>query len=305
MSKEHKGARYNAGKPRFGLIPTEGLEAVAWVYTKGAHKYSRYKDAEGNEIKGSDIPYEDVAKLGLTMTYDGAYNWRNGLGWSGMMESAKRHIQAWERGEDMDKELGTLHLANAAWGLLGLLTNYKIYPQGDDRKHGYLTYPKVGLDIDEVLADWLGSWMIKWNIERPKTWFFDRQIMEKFKTMREAGELDQFYLDLKPLVSPCDIPFEPHCYVTSRPVDTSISEQWLDQWGFPTKPVHTVKLNESKVEVIKSLGIDIFIDDRFDNFVELNRAGINCLLMDSAHNQRYDVGYKRIFNFEDFKNRFL
>ena len=47
-------------------------------------------------------------------------------------------------------------------------------------------------------------------------------------------------------------------------------------------------------DVIKDLDIDIFVDDRFDNFVELNKAGICCYLFDAPHNRRYDVGYKRI-----------
>ena len=64
--------------------------------------------------------------------------------------------------------------------------------------------------------------------------------------------------------------------------------------GFPTAKVFTVGPNVSKVEVAKKCGIEIFVDDRFENFVELNNAGICCFLFDAPHNQRYDVGYKRI-----------
>ena len=34
--------------------------------------------------------------------------------------------------------------------------------------------------------------------------------------------------------------------------------------------------------------------DSFENFVELNNAGICCFLFDAPHNRRYYVGYKRI-----------
>jgi uncharacterized HAD superfamily protein len=71
---------------------------------------------------------------------------------------------------------------------------------------------------------------------------------------------------LPPKTLPKDIPFEPHCYVTSRPVDTAITEQWLDKHGYPARPVITVPLGASKVEAIREAGVEIFVDDRFDNF---------------------------------------
>jgi uncharacterized HAD superfamily protein len=66
--------------------------------------------------------------------------------------------------------------------------------------------------------------------------------------------------------------------------------------GFPIKPVYTVGLGQSKVQVAKDSGLDVFVDDRYDNFVELNRNGICTYLMDAPHNRRYDVGYKRLYN---------
>lgn len=35
-------------------------------------------------------------------------------------------------------------------------------------------------------------------------------------------------------------------------------------------------------------------DVTFENFVELNNAGICCFLFDALHNRKYQVGYKRI-----------
>lgn len=112
--------------------------------------------------------------------------------------------------------------------------------------------------------------------------------------MKKEGVLEEFYSNLKPLISPDEIPFEPHCYITSRPCSIKTTEEWLDTCGFPSRPVYAVELGYSKVEVAKASGIDIFVDDRYDNFVELNKFGICTFLMDSAHNQRYNVGYKRI-----------
>lgn len=289
--------RYNKGKLRLELLPPDAIEAIADVYTRGAHKYTIYRDSNGNEISGKDISLEEAANMEIID--DGADNWKKGLSWRAAMASVKRHIHAWEKGEDIDSDLGTLHLANAAWGLMSLIDFYKRYPQGDDRDHRYLNMPKVGIDVDEVLCDWLGGWTKRFRIDRPTSWYFDRDIGKKFDRLRNEGKLDDFYLSLKPLIDPTDIHFEPHCYVTSRPVKSEITEKWLDMHGFPARPVHTVGLNETKVDVIKNAGIGIFIDDKFENFVQINNAGICCYLFDAPHNQRYDVGHKRIYKISD------
>jgi len=112
--------------------------------------------------------------------------------------------------------------------------------------------------------------------------------------MKNAGTLETFYANLKPLLKPEEIPFEPHCYITSRPCTVETTTKWLDDNGFPTKPVFCVGVGQSKVDVAVQAGIDIFVDDSYDNFVALNQAGICCFLYDAPHNRRYDVGFKRI-----------
>ena len=99
------------------LIPTAPIKYLAEVYTRGAHKYSIYEDENGKRIAGKDIPLEEVARQKLKMVYDGANNWRNGLSWTQTMAAVKRHIMAWDECQELDPELGTRHLANAAWGL--------------------------------------------------------------------------------------------------------------------------------------------------------------------------------------------
>lgn len=279
-----KARRYNKGKLRYELQPNFAKKEISRAFSMGAAKYTT-RDENGNIID------------------DGADNWRNGMPWRDVVASTIRHLEKYDKGEDFDydwpqeilDEFGpSYHLANAAWGCMTLLEHYKINPKYDNRLHPYLNTPKVGLDIDQVLADFTEPWCDKWQIRRPTSWFFDRQIVEKFELMRKEGSLDDFYLNLPVLTKPEDIPFEPHCYITSRPVDTAITEEWLDRNGFPARPVYTVGLGQSKVDVIREAGCEIFVDDRFDNFQEINKAGICCYLFDQPHNQRYDVGYKRI-----------
>ena len=267
MSKE-QGLRYNEGKLRTDLVPAFAQKEYVKVLTKGAQKYAER-------------------------------NWEKGMPWSTILSSMKRHIAAIEAGEDFDHETGLYHAAHVMCNAAFLTEYYRIYPQGDDRPHRYLQMPKIGLDIDEVICDWVNAWAEHWNLPTPTSWFFDRNIIARFEAMKADDTLEKFYMDLKPLISPADIPFEPHCYVTSRPVGTRVSEEWLATHGFPARPVVTVAPGESKAHALKEAGVEIFVDDRFENFVEINNAGICCFLMDAPHNQRYDVGHKRIYSLKD------
>ncbi len=90
--------RYNKGKLRYDLLPAEWEAELAEILTKGAEKYD-------------------------------AHNWKKSIGTAdhdAMVEdrysSARRHIEAWRRGEKIDPELGTSHLGMAAWNLLVCLT---------------------------------------------------------------------------------------------------------------------------------------------------------------------------------------
>ena len=96
-----------------------------------------------------------------------------------------------------------------------------------------------------------------------------------------------------------ELPFEPHAYITSRSIDPKLTQKWLDDNSFPSAPLYCVGHNMSKVEVAKQSGVEIFVDDKYENFIELNKAGICCFLFDASHNKKYDVGFKRIYNLKD------
>ena len=117
--------------------------------------------------------------------------------------------------------------------------------------------------------------------------------------MRAAGTLEDFFLNLKPLIQPEDLPFEPRCYITARPVETRITEQWLAKIGFPKKKVYTVPSETSKVDVAKEAGVEVFIDDYYKNFKELNDGGILTYLYTARSNLKYDVGDLRLNSLKD------
>ena len=74
-----RGLRFNKGKLRYDLLHYKAQEGIVKVLTKGAEKYA-------------------------------PRNWEKGMPWMEVMASMKRHIAAWESGEDYDPETGLLHV---------------------------------------------------------------------------------------------------------------------------------------------------------------------------------------------------
>jgi 5'(3')-deoxyribonucleotidase len=257
--------RYDKGKTQLDLIPPFVIEQLGKVLTFGAEKYD--KD-----------------------------NYRKGMKWSKVIGSLMRHINAFRAGEDFDKETGIYHIAHAMCNLTFLLEYYRIYPQGDDRVQKYLEMPTVGLDIDDVLADTVNYWCKYHQCDIPAWWHDSNFKKERFDALNNNKD---FWLNIPPKIKPEDLNFEPVCYVTSRSIPQEWTREWLIKNGFPDVTLISVGYGKSKVDALRGM-CDIFIDDRFDNFVELNRNGICCYLMDAPHNKRYDVGYKRITNIKEF-----
>ena len=103
MSKG-EAKRYNQGKLRYDLLEPYAIQELVRVFTKGAEKY------------------ED-------------HNWSKGLDWMSVIASLKRHIAAFEMGEDIDKETECYHMALAAWNCLTIVSFYKLHPELDDRPY--------------------------------------------------------------------------------------------------------------------------------------------------------------------------
>lgn len=267
-NNQTEGKKFDSGKLRYDLIPLFSQEQFVKVLTMGAQKY-------------------------------GDRNWEKGMVWSRLIGAMKRHIAAFESGEDYDPESGLLHMAHVMTNAAFLTEFYKIYPQGDNRVLPHSRKLKIGLDIDEVIADFIGHFSKKFNLTHPiECWNFDPEIRIKINSIKDDNE---FWLSMPRKINPSELPFEPHCYITSRPCNIEITRKWIHDNGFPNVPIYSVGLDDSKIDVAKKSGIDVFVDDRYENFAELNNNGICCFLYDAPHNQRYDVGFKRIKRLSDLK----
>ena len=85
-----EGARFNAGKPRWDLLPAGALSELVNVFSFGAYKYD-----------------DD--------------NWRKGLKYRDCLRAILSHTFKWVAGERCDPESGCHHLAHAAWNCLVLV----------------------------------------------------------------------------------------------------------------------------------------------------------------------------------------
>lgn len=266
-----KGKRFNEGKTRFDLVPSYAQEQYAKVLTMGANKY-------------------------------GDHNWQKGISWSKVIASLERHVKAIKRGEDFDHESGLLHSAHVMCNAAFLSEYYNIYPEGDDRNPEQFYIPKIGLDIDGVLVEFSGDYLAFFNLDPTpaKHWNDPRfRDEERWKVIESNKE---FWTNLTPIVTGDDLLFEPICYITARSIPQEWTQEWLDKHGFPRAPLISVGRGISKIDAVKNMELDYFIDDSYTNYVELNKNGIFTYLMTRSHNTKYKVGHRRISNLNELVN---
>jgi len=97
------GVKYDKGKSRVDLIPSDVLMEVGKVFDYGAQKYA-------------------------------AHNWCNGMDWSRLVRATLGHIYRWQAGIDIDDDLQTNHLDNALCSLL-MLRGLVLRKKGNDDRY--------------------------------------------------------------------------------------------------------------------------------------------------------------------------
>jgi len=100
--KAEPAKRFDAGKPRYDLVPDDAFRELVEVYSMGARKY---------EPRG----------------------WEKGMSWSRCFAALMRHAWAFWRGEETDPESGLHHMAHVAWNALALVSYSKRQIGTDDR----------------------------------------------------------------------------------------------------------------------------------------------------------------------------
>lgn len=255
MSGQNKNKKMSI---RYDLVPQHGIEEVSKVLTAKLDKYHE------NE-------------------------WKRGINWTRVLSSLKKHLNQFELGNDYTKD-GLLHMAEVANNALILCEYYRIFPQGDDRIIAPINKPIVGLDIDNVCADFNRAYEERFGVKMNPYWSSNYKMKDHLKELENDKD---FWINIPVLNKPS---FEVDYYITARSIPPEWTMEFLEKNGFPCAPVHTVKWDESKIDLMKSLGITLMIDDKWDNYKEATNAGIFCYLMDAPHNQHYNVGHRRIYD---------
>jgi hypothetical protein len=169
----------------------------------------------------------------------------------------------------------------------------------------------VGLDIDGVLANFIEGFLEKgralglgeqlpphwtrwtdWN-PVPEAVFGQiwSKVEEDFHWWMRLGAYDDAYVGY-PVAG----------YVTSRPVPSEISGDWLQSHGFPPAPITTVGPGQSKAEAVEEMGLDVFVDDREKNVKELSRdSSAEVFVLDRPWNQGAQA--RRISNVSELADR--
>lgn len=218
----------------------------------------------------------------------------NKKNWSEIIKALKKQIEDIENG--IDYQDGLLIADEIVLNATTLAKSYKEYPQGDDRPHKYLNTIKIGFDIDEIFTDFVSHYNTYLKLENPHIWTSEQDIKNKFEELKDNK---QFWSSLPKRIKPSELNFRPFCYVTTRKTPIEWTEEWLIKQGFPVVPIHTINLTETKLEVVRKTGVDLFIETKFDSFVELNKGGVCTFLLTKPYNVTHEIGYKRLQNLND------
>ncbi len=142
-TEKGSGARYNAGKPPYELIP---LTMVSAFFGTDSPTVRALRNLGAWQAGGTaDLLLEALRELGddgweqCAEVFDygrGKYaewNWAKGMAWSVPLACAARHLVALVRGEHLDPESGLPHRGHVFCNLVMLYVFHVTFPSGDDR----------------------------------------------------------------------------------------------------------------------------------------------------------------------------
>lgn len=89
-------------------------------------------------------------------------------------------------------------------------------------------------------------------------------------------------------------------YVTARkPKYKEVTQNWFAKKGLPQAPLYLLG-SHYKVDHAKFLNCHIFIEDRYENAVQIAEAGFQVLLIDCSYNRQSVVpGIQRVSNWKE------
>lgn len=146
---------------------------------------------------------------------------------------------------------------------------------------------KIILDIDDVVADWVPTFCKHYNNPIPTTWVNPYVTRER---LNELAKNKTYWINLPIRHRPN---FKPKGYLSARSIPKSWTHQFMQKNQLPGRSnIHQVPWNTSKIEKLKFLKSDVFIDDKDETFLECHNHNLCCLLMDAPWNQHINTIYR-------------
>lgn len=155
---------------------------------------------------------------------------------------------------------------------------------------------KISLDLDGTIVDFYNHYINKFG--KPST---DLEITKKVVGCLKHDS--SFWLT-QPLIN---VPnFTPHCYCTARVISKELIKKQLLINNLPKAPIYQVYgISISKYAQLRRAGAEVHVDDSLSVFMDLNKKGIPCLLLDTPNNQSWGpIGRVYSLNKEEIEDTY-
>lgn len=132
---------------------------------------------------------------------------------------------------------------------------------------------RIGLDIDDCLADFWGAYCQYFDVKNNPKMLEDHIITRNVQQILSKDK--DFWLNLEVINFP---DFVPELYCTKRVNNKAWTREWLKRNGFPDRPIYQMVYQRgNKADMIKGR-VDVFIDDSLTNVLNCQKSGLPALV---------------------------
>lgn len=143
---------------------------------------------------------------------------------------------------------------------------------------------RIGLDIDDCLADFWGAYCEYFNTKENPRMLEDNIITKNVQQILSKDR--DFWLNLEVVNIP---DFIPTLYCTKRVNNKEWTRKWLQMNGFPSAPIYQmVYQHGNKADMIKGK-IDVFVDDSVSNVMKCQKSGVPALIYHTSRSEDFPM----------------
>ena len=159
---------------------------------------------------------------------------------------------------------------------------------------------RIGLDIDDCLADFWGAYCEYFDTKHNPKMLEDEIITRNVQRILRKDK--DFWLNLKVKNRP---DFVPELYCTKRVNNKRWTREWLLSNGFPDRPIYQMYYQHgNKADMIKGR-VDVFIDDSLTNVLQCQKSGVPALLFHTERTEDFPMVKVYSLNKDDIIDSYL